>query len=600
MHPCVKASDTRAMAAAHTLPNMKLCEWTAAAVAPDEGPPTADEWVTVDSPHSPTRFAGERAVAYRTTFSDPRDGDGRALLCLHGLYAHARVWLNDEFLGRHDTYFTPFRSVFEPREENELVVECRAPEDRFGGVLQTSLIPAEESVPGIRWDCTVEPVPTNVITDLTVRPDKTDETGVNAIVTIDAGSDFTGRIRLSLRAAEADGMSALSQVGVNASAGERLTVQGQLSVHDPDRWWPRGFGPQNRYVVRAALGESERTTNVGFRTVEYRSEGLSVNGTRIPLRGRVSLPVTDSQSAMETIERAVETNANLVRWYGHAPPKTLYDAADEAGVLLCQDVPLSSGALDAERARLVVRTLAGEYGHHPSLTAFCVNDDAYEFDATTDVGKRHVLRATGESDRAATATAAATALPNDLPVFPTAGLDADGDNSVWVLDGYSGAAGAFDTGAHTRHVISGTDAEAAGEARRAIEELRCSNNPVITVSAPPNAETVEESLRAGFEPVGVFLDDPTATEPCVVVVNDTPEPVTGELDWTAGFEGDTLSVDADPLSRTEIGDISVQSDTGPIELSLSVAGRTVTNRYRAHCLDERSSSVDYGKFDFGG
>lgn len=567
------------MATACAFSDMKLREWTAAAVAPDDGLPTADEWVAIDSPQSPERFAGERAVAYRTTFADPRDGEGRALACLRGLYAHARVWLNGELLGSHDTYFTPFRTVFEPREENELVVECRAPEDRFGGVFGTPHISPEESVPGIWWDPSVEPVSENVITDLTVRSDETGDGGVvNAIVTIDAGTDFIDRIRLSLHPEGTEGMSALSHVGVNADAGERVTVQGQLSVRDPERWWPRGFGPQNHYTVRAALGESERTATTGFRTVEYDSDGLSINGTRIPARGRVSLPST-TQNATETIERAVETNANLVRWYGHVPPKPLYDVADEAGVLVFQDVPMSPGALDAERARVVARTLAGEYGHHPSLAGFCVHDDAYEFDATTDEGDRRVLRATGGSDHAATATAAATALPNDLPVVPTAGLDADADDEAWILDGYAGADGAFDAGAHTRSVVSGTDDEAAGTAKRSIEELRRSGNPIVTALAPQNTETVEEVMSTAFEPVGVFLDDPAATEPCVVVVNDTPESVTGELDWTVGFEGGTLSVDVGPLSRTEIGDISPQSETEPIELSLSVAGRTVTNQY---------------------
>ncbi len=557
---------------------MELREWTAAAVDPGEGPPKADEWVSVEVPGSPARFAGERAVAYRTTVSDPRDGEGRALLCLRGLYAHARVWLDDEFLGSHDTYFTPFRAVFEPEEENELLVECRAPEDRFGGSFQTPVIPPEESVPGIRWDSHVEPVPETVITDLSVRPDETDTTGVNAIVTLDAGTDITGRIRLSLSPEGTDGASSLSHVSVSADAGERVTVQGHLSVRDPDRWWPRGFGSQNRYTVRAAFGESERTTKTGFRTVEWGNEGLSINGTEIPIRGMVSVP-SNSQSAVEIVERAVETNANCIRCHGYAPPKTLYDAANEAGVLVLQDVPLSPGALDIERARQVARMLAGEYVHHPSLAAFCVHDDAYEFDLTTDEGERHVLRATGGGNRATTAMAAATALPDDISVFPTTGFDADGtDTEAWLLDGYSGSDYSFDAGAHTRYVVPGTDAEAAAQSRRAIETLRCSGRPLVTVFSPPSAEATDESIRAGFEPVGVFLDDSTATESHIVVVNDTPESVSGELEWSAGVENETLSVEVGPLSQQNVGEISVLPDAR-VELSLSLGGRTVTNSY---------------------
>jgi hypothetical protein len=551
---------------------MKLREWTAAAVDSDDGPPEADDWRAIESPASPERFAGERAVAYRTRFADPRDGEGRALLTLRGLYAHARVWLNGKFVGSHDTYFTPFRTAFDPEAENELLVECRAPEDRFGGVFETNLTPEGERVPGIRWGARVEGVPENVITDLTVRTDNNDgEAGVNAIVTIDAGSDLDGRVRLSLRPEGSDGASALTQVGVTASAGGRVTVQGRLSVRDPGRWWSRGVGSQNRYVVRATLGEHERTATTGFRTIEYGTDGLFVNGTRVPVRGLVSLPT--EASASDAIERAVETNANLIRWYGHVPPESFHEAADAAGILVMQDVPMSPGALDAERARLVARTLAGAVGHHPSLAAYGIHDDALGFDVTTEEEGWRVRRSTDDGG-AATATAAATALPNDSVVFSTPGLDAGTEERVgdsWVLDGYAG------TGARTRYVVPETDGEEATRARRAIEALRLSNEPVITAVHPSVATT--DAIGTAFEPVGVFLDDVAAAEPQAIVVNDTTESVAGDLDWTAGGESGALSVDIAPLTRESIGAIDVPADAERVELSLVAGERRVTNEY---------------------
>jgi hypothetical protein len=551
---------------------MQLHEWTAAAVDSGDGPPEADDWQPIESPVSPGRFAGEHAVAYHTTFADPRDGEGRALLTLRGLYAHARVWLNGEFVGSHDTYFTPFRAAFDPVAENELRVECRAPEDRFGGVFETHLVPPERSVPGIRWGARVEGVPANVITDLTVRTDENDgEAGVNAIVTIDAGTDISGQVRLSLQPEESDGASALTQVGVTASAGERVTVQGRLSVRDPDRWWPRGFGPQNRYVVRAALGEHERTATTGFRTVEYGANGLVVNGTRVPVRGLVSLP--DEDNATQTIERAVETNANLIRWYGHVPPESFHEVADAEGLLVLQDIPMRPGALDAERARLVARTLAGAVGHHPSLTAFGVHDDAHEFDVTTEEERWRVCHSTGDGG-AATATAATTALPNDAVVVSTPGLDADTGGGVaesWVLDGYS------DTGSQTRYVVPGADDAAAVRARQAVEALRLSNEPFITAFHPPTATA--DTIETAFEPVGVFLDDAAVAEPQVIVVNDTPESVAGDLDWTAGGEGVTLSVAVAPLTWETVGEIDVPADAERIELSLVADEWRMENEY---------------------
>ncbi|WP_435078291.1 glycoside hydrolase family 2 [Halococcus sp. AFM35] len=549
---------------------MELCEWTAAAVDPSDDPPEADDWRAIESAASPDRFAGERAVAYRTRFPDPRDGEERALLALRGLYAHARVWLNGEFVGSHDTYFTPFRTTFDPEAENELLVECRAPTDRFGGVFETSLVPESERVPGIRWGARVEGVPESVITDLTIRTDESgDDAGVNAIVTIDAGSGLDGRVRLSLRPEGAAGASALSQVGVTASAGERVTVQGRLSVRDPDRWWPRGVGPQHRYTVRASLGEHERTATTGFRTVEYDAAGMSVNGTRVPVRGLVSLPV-DGQDATGTVERAVAANATLLRWYGHVPPESFYEAADAAGVLVMQDVPMGSGALDAERARSVARTLAGAVGHRPSLAAFGVHDDAHEFDVTTEAENWRVCRSTGDGG-AATATAATAALPDDTGVVPTPGLDAGREGASWVLDGRA------ESGARTRYVVPEADGEAATHAKRAIEALRLSNDSMITAFRPPTA--TDDAIDAAFEPVNALLDDPTATEPAVVIVNDTTEPVAGDLDWTAGTESGTLSVDVAALTRESVGAVDLPADAERVELSLVTDEWQVSNEY---------------------
>ncbi|WP_256686235.1 glycosyl hydrolase 2 galactose-binding domain-containing protein [Halococcus qingdaonensis] len=547
---------------------MKLHEWTAATVEPGDGPPEADDWHAVD-PAAPDEFAGEHAVAYRTEFADPREDDERALLTLRGLYAHARVWLNGAFVGRHDTYFTPFRTVVDPDTKNELLVECRAPEDRFGGVFGTELVSERERVPGIRWGASVEGVPEAVITDLTVRTTEADEeVGVNAIVTIDAGSDLDGRVRLSLQPEGSDGASALTQVGVQASAGERVVVQGQLSVRDPDRWWPRGTGPQNRYTVRAQLGRHERTATTGFRSVDYGPDGLSINGTHVPVRGLVSLP---GESATDIIDRAIAANATLVRPYGHVLPESFYEAADAAGMLVCQDVPMSAGALDVERARLVARTLAGAVGHRPSLAAFGVRDDAHGFDVTTEEADWRVLRSTGDGDGgAATATAAKTSLPDDVIVLSIPGLDtgADADDEAvesWMLDGHAS------DGARTRYVVPEADGEAT-RARRAIGTLRLSAKPFVT-AFDPSGEGID-TVEAAFEPVAVILDD-TAAESRAVVVNDTPETVTGEVDWQADTESGSLSVTVGPFSQAVAGELDASTDRERIALTLVTDDRQV-------------------------
>src|SRR5699024_9463823 len=149
--------------------------------------------------------------------------------------------------------------------------------------------------------------------------------------------------------------------------------------------------------------------------------------------------------------------------YGHVPPESVYDAAAEAGILLWQDVPMNPGAFDVERPRRIARKLAGKYGHQPSLASFGVHDDTDGFDATTEKTGQRVHRATGGGERAASATAAAGALPDSVPAFAVPGLDSESEKAPneWVADEYAGSDTAFDAGAHTRSVVPGTDAAAA-------------------------------------------------------------------------------------------------------------------------------------------
>lgn len=66
-----------------------------------------------------------------------------------------------------------------------------------------------------------------------------------------------------------------------------------VALRSPALWWPRGFGDQNRHVLRVALGEQERTTTVGICDVTVEDGSVLVNGEPIPIRG-LEL-VSDSQ-----------------------------------------------------------------------------------------------------------------------------------------------------------------------------------------------------------------------------------------------------------------------------------------------------------------
>ena len=447
---------------------MSLTDWTGAAVDAPAGdePPSPEEYHPVEVPGRPERFADADAVAYRTEFADPREGDERATLELRGLYARARIWLNGDLLGEHDAYFVPARYELDLEEENELVVVCRAPE-RFGGVYATDRVPAERAVPGIWWGAELRTRPATFVDSLSLSPRRTDDGAViDARLAVEAGEDLDDRISLSVRPQGFRGGGVMERARVEADAGERIVVEKTLELRDPAYWWPTGHGPQHQYAVRARLGDDERVVKTGLREVEYGADGLLVNGQRVPARGFSLLPTGDPTW---DVERAANAGANLVRARGHVAPAEFYEACADAGLLVWQDLPLCGpGDYDGERATGLAETLSTHLERHPSVAAFGVHDEPSDHLAGVGPGRlsRYKVRwrAWRANYDAGPDREVADAFPEGTVVFPVSdapGVDADATNlypgwdygraadAEWMLEKYDcgDVVGSFGAGA---------------------------------------------------------------------------------------------------------------------------------------------------------
>lgn len=600
-------------------------EWRATAVG--EGG-SAEREVSV--PGKPEAFAGEEGVTYVTNFDDPREpSDDVAVLSLRGLYAHAEVdvtgeRLDGEGVAEHDAYFEPLRIPFRPFEDNELSITCRAPNDRFGGLHDTDVVPPAAAVPGIWWDATLESHSLPYIDRLRVRPEVTDDGAVlNVRTTVVTDGPLEERITYSLKpAGELTTRGMMNRGAVEATAPGKTTVEHTIEVRDPALWWPREMGEQNRYTLRAKLGESARSVTTGIADIRREGARLVVNGDPVPIRG-----VTLSTADPADIERALETNANLVRARAHVLPPSVYEAADETGMLIWQDLPLTGpGAFDPDRGQTLATLLAGTYSHHPSLAAFGVHDeptDAFTDGLGSGLLDRLRLRWRGwrnEYDRAP-AERVAEAFPKTRPVITVIGgpgIDHDAaayypgwdygeaDDIKSLLTRYPtellGAFGAgalsedvetaagFDATKHATHVRDGIEASqtyqqtvletVAETARRGgigavAATLRDTDGAGMGVYAndgtPKSGQT---ALATAFEPVQAFLDEAGDA----IVVNGTPTPTTLTLSWEVGDkQGECdLTVGGAGRSRQEL-DIPAEADE--VVLSLTVGNRSVENRY---------------------
>ncbi|WP_309221814.1 hydrolase [Halorussus sp. MSC15.2] len=370
--------------------------------------------------------------------------------------------------------------------DNELVVECRAPES-YGGVYATDRVPDEQAVPGIWWAADLETHPETFVDTLSLTPRRTDDGAViDAELAVEAGEALDERISLSVRPQGFRGGGVMERARIEADAGERAVVEKTLELRDPAYWWPAGHGPQHRYAVRAKLGDSERVVKTGLSEIrDAGDDGLVVNGQEVRGRGFSLLPTGDPTW---DVERAANANANVVRAYGHVPPAEFYEAAAEAGLLVWQDLPISgageSAGTDPDRATALAETLSSSVERHPCVAAFGVRADPT--DHLAGVGPSRLARykvrwrawranydATADRELAKT-------FPDDTTVFPVSGApgidpDAahvypgwqygDADDAEWVLDKYdcTGAVGAFGAGSLTAaegHDAAGFDADA--------------------------------------------------------------------------------------------------------------------------------------------
>ncbi|OLZ41895.1 glycoside hydrolase family 2 [Natrinema saccharevitans] len=635
-------------------------EWTAGVVTDAGGGdlPTVEDWRPVPVPRYPAAFVdADGPIAYRTTFADPRvDAAERAVLEIGGTDGPAEVWLNGSRLGASDVGFVPARFEFEPRPENELLVVCERP-DAFAGIRGTDEVPDRLAVPGIRRGVAVESRPRTFLREFDVRPrlgpasESDGETdgdapsaanatadgagaAIDVTLEVDAGAAVDDAVTLSLRPEGFRGGAAMERVPVQAEAGERTTVSRTLSVREPSLWWPREYGPQDRYTVRAKLEGDTLERTVGLRHVERDGDGLLVNGRRVRARGFTRLPGGDPRA---DVDRAVDANATLLRARGHVPPRSFYEACDEAGLLVWQDLPACGSDLPIDRGIELTTALAETYGRYPSLAMYGVQDrptDPYAEPVGKGLLARFAVRyrAWRTSVDREPADAVAERLPDDLPIVPVAGppgTDADAAHlfpgwrylaaadTDWLLETYpslgevvgrfgAGSLAADDAdpatvpGLEPALLADGADVEGSQREQARIlktvaETLRRRDCGVLAAStlrdpapgggmgvyaADGEPKRAAEAIAQSYEPVQAALDGPpTPGTVGITLCNDRNEALETTVGWRAGDETAVTTVDVGPLETTSAGTARIPADAERVVLEVAVDDRTVRNRY---------------------
>jgi beta-mannosidase len=339
-------------------------------------------WKPIEVPRQLAASEDHQAVWYRTEFQRP-DHSGRVLLRIGGAFLATHAWLNGKLLGSHYGYFAPFGFDLTPylKPENLLVICCESPVETQPD--------KKRHIMGIFNDGELKPYPASAYSSLPDpyrleapvglwRPVGLEYIGPIAIdwmrlkpyheagdgrLEVEArlrnldGRQMDGQVELVISPAAAEGATAPLRVhrDVRLGGGMEQTVSIRLALPGARRWDPWRFGEQPMYraeMVAGAVGGVETTRvedTFAFRELKWdigpRRWSFSVNGKPMFLRGACYAPSyrldeLTTERFDEDLRIAKETNLDALRVVANVLPPEFYRLADEAGMLLLQELPL--------------------------------------------------------------------------------------------------------------------------------------------------------------------------------------------------------------------------------------------------------------------
>jgi len=347
--------------------------------------------------HAP-ELSEERAVLHRFRFdATGPDDDHRSWLHLDGICQQGDVWLDGAYVGDTEGYFVPhafeITDLLRARSDHLLAVDVSCPTfgdpdsrtDLLGAFLDPELSGAAGLNPGGIW----RPVGirrTGCTSILHFRAVCVDANPTRARITMRCVFDTpaSGQVVLRTTVAGRD-----HEFRHPAAAGENR-VEWTFDVAEPELWWPHTLGDQPVHdlkceVIIGGKVHDSRSCRIGFRSIRLDNWKLSVNRTRMFVKGTTMLPTAarpgdaDSGTISTDLEAARDAGLDLVRCHTHIATPEFYQRADELGMLVWQDMPMRGLMARGVRKQAVrqTREAVDMLAHHPSVAIWCGHDEPH-------------------------------------------------------------------------------------------------------------------------------------------------------------------------------------------------------------------------------
>ncbi len=206
------------------------------------------------------------------------------------------------------------------------------------------------------------------------------------------------------------------------------SVELELTLPDPALWWPLGQGDQPLYSLEARLLESgngelldRRSTRFAVRDIHWEQvEGapadfinpyqLVINGRPVRMIGSNILPPDLLFGRMDErgprlIRLAAAAGMNTLRVWGGGvfPSEAMLDLADELGVMLSQEFPMSScrpetDAIFMGNLERTIRQLVKRYRNHPCIIEWTGGNEMWWYQGDDHAALHLLERIVAEED----------------------------------------------------------------------------------------------------------------------------------------------------------------------------------------------------------